>query len=54
VSRFTRNEKSVLADAKRFEVAPAVIAGRIRRDANNYTLFRTLVGNGEVRRQFDL
>jgi len=54
VSRFTRNEKSVLADAKRFEVAPAVIAGRIRRDANDYTLFRTLVGNGEVRRQFDL
>lgn len=54
VSRFTRNEKSVMADAKRFGVAPAVVAGRIRRDANNYTLFRTLVGQGEVRRQFDL
>lgn len=54
VSRFTRNEKAVVADAKRFGVAPAVIAGRIRRDANDYTLFRTLVGNGEVRRQFDI
>jgi HTH-type transcriptional regulator/antitoxin HigA len=54
VSRFTRNEKAVLGDAKRFGVSPAVIAGRIRRDANDYTLFRTLVGNGEVRRQFDL
>lgn len=53
VSRFTRNEKAVVADAKRFGVAPAVIAGRIRRDANDYTLFRTLVGNGEVRRQFE-
>lgn len=53
VSRFTRNDKAVVADAKRFGVAPAVIAGRIRRDANDYTLFRTLVGNGEVRRQFD-
>ena len=54
VSRFTRNDKAVVADAKRFGVAPAVIAGRIRRDANDYTLFRTLVGNGEVRRQFDI
>jgi HTH-type transcriptional regulator/antitoxin HigA len=54
VSRFTRNEKAVVADAKRFGVAPAVIAGRIRRDANDYTLFRSLVGNGEVRRQFDI
>jgi HTH-type transcriptional regulator/antitoxin HigA len=53
-SRFTRNDKAVVADAKRFGVAPAVIAGRIRRDANDYTLFRTLVGNGEVRRQFEL
>lgn len=53
VSRFTRNEKAVLADAKRFGVSPAVIAGRIRRDANDYTLFRTLVGNGAVRRLFD-
>ena len=54
VSRFARNEKAVLNDANRFGVAPAVIAGRIRRDANDYTLFRTLVGNGEVRRQFGL
>lgn len=54
VSRFTRNDKAVVADAKRFGVAPAVIAGRIRRDANDYTLFRTLVGNGKVRRQFDI
>ena len=54
MSRFTRSDKAVVADAKRFGVAPAVIAGRIRRDANDYTLFRTLVGNGKVRRQFDI
>jgi HTH-type transcriptional regulator/antitoxin HigA len=53
VSRFTRTDKAVLADAKRFGVAPAVIAGRIRRDTKDYTVFRTFVGNGEVRRQFD-
>ncbi|MCA3758746.1 MAG: ImmA/IrrE family metallo-endopeptidase [Phenylobacterium sp.] len=54
VSRFTQNEKAVLTDAKRFGVAPAVIAGRVRRDAGDYTLLRTMVGSGEVRRQFGL
>ena len=54
VSRFTRNEKAVLTDAKRFGVAPSVIAGRVRREASDYTLLRTMVGAGEVRRQFGL
>lgn len=53
VARFTRNEKAVLTDAKRFGVGPAVIAGRVRREARDYTLFRGLVGTGDVRRQFD-
>lgn len=51
VSRFTRTEKAVLADAARLGLHPAIIAGRIRREANDYTLFRNLVGTGEVRRQ---
>lgn len=54
VSRFTQTEKAVQTDAKRFGVAPAVIAGRVRRDAGDYTLLRTMVGSGEVRRQFGL
>ena len=53
VARFSRNEKAVLTDAKRFGVSPAVIAGRIRREAQDYTLLRGLVGSGDVRRQFD-
>ena len=52
VSRFTRNERAVLTDAKRFGVAAAVIAGRVRRDAGDYSLLRGMVGSGEVRRQF--
>ena len=52
VSRFTRNEQSVRTDAKRFGVGAAIIAGRVRREAHDYTLLRNLVGNGEVRRQF--
>jgi len=53
VARFTRNEKAVLTDAKRFGVGPAIIAGRVRREAHDYTLLRGLVGAGDVRRQFD-
>lgn len=52
VSRFTRTDAAVRTDAKRFGVGPAIIAGRVRREAQDYTLLRTLVGNGEVRRQF--
>lgn len=54
VSRFSRTEKAVLTDAKRFGVGPAVIAGRVRREAGDYTVLRSLVGAGEVRRQFGL
>ncbi|MCB2059323.1 MAG: XRE family transcriptional regulator [Novosphingobium sp.] len=53
VSRFTRTEQAVRTDAKRFGVGPAIIAGRVRREAHDYTLLRDLVGNGEVRRQFE-
>jgi HTH-type transcriptional regulator/antitoxin HigA len=53
-SRYTRTERAVMLDAKRFSVGPAIIAGRIRREANNYTLLKDMVGAGEVRRQFAL
>lgn len=52
VSRFTQTEKAVVSDAAKLGIHPAIIAGRIRREANDYTLFRDLVGAGEVRRQF--
>lgn len=51
VSRFTRTEKAVATDAARLGVHPAIIAGRIRREAGDYTLLRGLVGAGEVRPQ---
>ena len=51
MSRFTRTEKALLTDAKRLGISPAIIAGRIRREANDYTLLRSLVGAGEPRRQ---
>jgi HTH-type transcriptional regulator/antitoxin HigA len=51
LSRFSRTEKAVLADAKKFHISPAIIAGRIRREAGDYTLLRSLVGAGEPRKQ---
>jgi HTH-type transcriptional regulator/antitoxin HigA len=51
VSRFTHSEKAVRADAARLGVHPAIVAGRIRREAGDYTLLPNLVGSGQVRRQ---
>lgn len=49
VSRFSRTPRAVLADAERLGVSPAIIAGRIRREAGDYTLLKQFVGAGEVR-----
>jgi HTH-type transcriptional regulator / antitoxin HigA len=50
--RFLRSESSIKSFAAKMRVNPAVIAGRIRRESNDYTLFANLVGQGGVRRQF--
>jgi HTH-type transcriptional regulator / antitoxin HigA len=52
VSRFTRTERAVLSDASKLGISPAIVAGRIRREANDYTLLSGLVGSGEVRKYF--
>jgi HTH-type transcriptional regulator/antitoxin HigA len=51
VSRFTRTERAVRADAAKLGIHPAIVAGRIRREANDYTLLAGLVGSGQVRQQ---
>jgi HTH-type transcriptional regulator/antitoxin HigA len=51
VSRFTRSEKAIRTDAAKLGIHPAIVAGRIRREANDYTLLPTLVGSGQVRDQ---
>lgn len=51
VSRFTQSEKAVRADAAKLGVHPAIVAGRIRREAGDYTLLPNLVGSGQVKRQ---
>lgn len=51
VSRFTLSERAVRADATKLGIHPAIVAGRIRREAGDYTLLPTLVGSGQVRKQ---
>ena len=43
----------VLELAQKYEVHPAVIAGRVRYDQRNYRLLSQFVGSGEVRKQFE-
>jgi HTH-type transcriptional regulator/antitoxin HigA len=45
--------KAVISFAERLRIHPAIVAGRIRRERNNYRILSRLVGNGEVRRHFE-
>ncbi|UCG79758.1 MAG: hypothetical protein JSV60_07175, partial [Desulfobacterales bacterium] len=38
--------------ADKLKIHPAIIAGRIRYEKNNYRILSGLIGNREVRRQF--
>lgn len=44
----------IKAAAKRLTIHPAIIAGRLRREANDYRKHRTLIGQGKVKVLFDL
>ncbi|WP_416358421.1 ImmA/IrrE family metallo-endopeptidase [Aureimonas phyllosphaerae] len=47
-----RREAEVRALARKLNVGPAIIAGRVRFEQRNYRLLNDLVGQGEVRRLF--
>ncbi|ANQ25167.1 hypothetical protein BA894_01305 [Vibrio natriegens] len=53
VSRVMATNAAILGDAKRMNIHPAIIAGRLRREHNNYTKFNDLVGYGKVRELFE-
>lgn len=40
--------EEIRAEAKRLKISPAIIAGRLRRQANDYKIHRTLIGQGKV------
>lgn len=53
ISRFALSRKSVCIDAEALNIDPSIIAGRIRKERNDYTILSDLVGNGLVRSQFE-
>jgi HTH-type transcriptional regulator/antitoxin HigA len=52
IARFTRSTRSINDLANKLGISPAIIAGRIRREANNYIILNDLIGQGGVRNQF--
>jgi len=52
LARYVRTAESVNDLAKQLRINPAIIAGRIRKEANNYAILADLVGSGGVRRLF--
>lgn len=46
--QYLKTAVEIKAEAKRLKISPAIIAGRLRRQANDYKIHRTLVGQGKV------
>ena len=52
LARYLRSEDSIKTLAKQLGIHPAIIAGKIRREANNYIILKDMVGQSEVRKLF--
>ena len=52
VARYVRTAESVEDLAHDLGISPALVAGRIRKESENYMILNELVGIGEVRNQF--
>lgn len=53
LSRFILTEEAVRTDAENLGIDPSIIAGRIRKERNDYTLLTKLVGQDAVRKQLE-
>ncbi len=51
LSRFALSEEAVQMDAETLDIDASIIAGRIRKERNNYTILKDLVGYQKVRAQ---
>lgn len=49
-ARFSKSADLIRSFAESRSIHPAIVAGRIRRERNNYRIFDELVGRGQVRR----
>ena len=52
IARFALTDKAVKKQAEMLGIHPAIVAGRLRKETGNYTLFNELIGKGCVRKFF--
>ena len=52
LARYLRSKSSIVDFASKLSIHPAIVAGKIRREAKNYTILTEMVGQGEVRKLF--
>ena len=52
LARYLRSEDSIKGFAQELHIHPAIVAGRIRKEANNYIILKDMVGQGKVRKLF--
>jgi HTH-type transcriptional regulator/antitoxin HigA len=53
LARFSQDIDAIRSEAENLQIHPAILAGRIRKEQNNYMILKEAVGYGDVRRQFD-
>jgi len=52
LARYLRSEDSIKDFAQELHIHPAIVAGKIRKEANDYIILKDMVGQGEVRKLF--
>jgi HTH-type transcriptional regulator/antitoxin HigA len=52
LARYLRTKDSIEDFAQKLNIHPAIVAGKIQREAKNYTILTDMVGQGEVRKLF--
>jgi len=52
LARYVRSKESIEDFANELGIHPAVVAGKIRREADNYMILTDMVGQGEIRKLF--
>lgn len=52
ISRFYQDKDTLYEDARKLNIHPSIIAGRIRKEENNYKIFNEQIGSKQVRKLF--
>jgi HTH-type transcriptional regulator/antitoxin HigA len=52
LARYLRSKSSIVDFASELGIHPAIVAGKIRKEADNYIILTDMVGQGEVRKLF--